>query len=153
MSNELQQQYRSTAGFWDEMQGDTGVRAHYRQVCEHLSRLPATALDQKGLLAGKLFMNQGVTFTVYSNEEGIERIFPFDLIPRVITTTEWEHIEAGIRQRLRALNLFLKDIYHEQQIIADGIMPASLIASCPHFVREVFGVRVPHDIYVHISGT
>lgn len=152
MSNELQQQYRSPAGFWDEMQGDTGVRAHYRQVCEHLSRLPATALDQKGLLAGKLFMNQGVTFTVYSNEEGIERIFPFDLIPRVITTTEWEHIEAGIRQRLRALNLFLKDIYHEQQIIADGIMPASLIASCPHFVREVFGVRVPHDIYVHISG-
>ncbi len=152
VSNELLQQYRIREGFWDEMCGDAGIRAHYRRVCEHLSRLSTATLDQKEALAGKLFMNQGVTFTVYSSNEGIERIFPFDLIPRVITAAEWHHIEAGIRQRLRALNLFLKDIYNEQHIVGEGIVPAQLIASCPHFTREVFGVRVPHDIYVHISG-
>ncbi|TAD87513.1 MAG: circularly permuted type 2 ATP-grasp protein, partial [Bacteroidetes bacterium] len=86
------------------------------------------------------------------DNEGIERIFPFDIIPRIITAAEWNHIEAGIKQRLKALNLFLKDVYNEQQIIKDGIIPASLIATCPHFLREAVGIKVPHDIYVHISG-
>jgi uncharacterized circularly permuted ATP-grasp superfamily protein len=89
---------------------------------------------------------------VYSENEGIERIFPFDIIPRIITGAEWDHIEKGIKQRLTALNLFLKDIYNEQQIVKDGIIPADLIASCPHFTREVFGIQVPFDIYVHIAG-
>jgi uncharacterized circularly permuted ATP-grasp superfamily protein len=89
---------------------------------------------------------------VYSDNAGIERIFPFDLIPRIISGTEWNKIEQGIKQRLRALNLFLKDIYSGQQIIKEGIIPAGLVASCPHFTREVFGIQVPHDIYVHISG-
>ena len=151
-TTELLQRYRIREGFWDEMCSDAGVRTHYQRVFEHLSRLSTDTLDQKEALAGKLFMNQGVTFTVYSSNEGIERIFPFDLIPRIITAAEWQHIEAGIKQRLRALNLFLKDIYTEQHIIGEGIVPAQLIASCPHFTREVFGVRVPHDIYVHISG-
>jgi uncharacterized circularly permuted ATP-grasp superfamily protein len=97
-------------------------------------------------------MSQGITFTVYSENEGIERIFPFDIIPRIITGAEWDHIEKGIKQRLTALNLFLKDIYNEQQIVKDGIIPADLIASCPHFTREVFGIQVPFDIYVHIAG-
>lgn len=151
-TTELLRQYRIREGFWDEMCSDAGVRTHYQRAFEHLSRLSTDTLDQKEALAGKLFMNQGVTFTVYSSNEGIERIFPFDLIPRIITAAEWQHIETGIRQRLRALNLFLKDIYNEQHIIREGIVPAQLIASCPHFTREVFGVQVPHDIYVHISG-
>src|SRR5690606_2663049 len=88
----------------------------------------------------------------YNNNEGIERIFPFDIIPRIITGAEWEEIEKGIIQRLKVLNLFLKDIYHEQQILRDGIVPAELIASCPHYTREAYGIRVPYDIYVHISG-
>ncbi|MFM2283287.1 MAG: hypothetical protein RL222_791, partial [Bacteroidota bacterium] len=84
--------------------------------------------------------------------EGIERIFPFDIIPRIITATEWSHIEKGVSQRLKALNFFLKDIYNEQNIIKDGIIPAELIVTCPHFNREVFGIQVPFDIYVHIAG-
>jgi uncharacterized circularly permuted ATP-grasp superfamily protein len=97
-------------------------------------------------------MSQGITFTVYSDNEGIERIFPFDIIPRIITSTEWDHIESGIKQRLKALNLFLKDIYNEQQIVKDNIIPAALVATCPHFTREIFGIQVPYDIYVHIAG-
>lgn len=103
-------------------------------------------------MAGELFMNQGITFTVYSDDAGIEKIFPFDIIPRILTGAEWDHIEQGIKQRLRALNLFLKDIYSEQNILKDKIIPAELVASCPQYTREVFGIQVPHDLYVHISG-
>ena len=137
---------------WDEMLSDDAVREPYRKLFESIGRLSVETLRQKDLQAGKLFMNQGITFTVYSDNEGIERIFPFDIIPRIITAAEWQEVESGIRQRLKALNLFLKDIYHDQQILKDGIIPASLIASCPHFTREVFGIHVPYDIYVHISG-
>ncbi|MBK5271543.1 MAG: circularly permuted type 2 ATP-grasp protein, partial [Bacteroidia bacterium] len=114
--------------------------------------LPDGMLQQKDILASELFMTQGITFTVYADDAGIERIFPFDIIPRILTNAEWDHIEKGIKQRLKALNLFLKDIYSEQQIIKDKIIPAQLIATCPHYTREIFGIKVPHDIYVHISG-
>ena len=117
-----------------------------------MSYLAVETLQQKDLLAGELFMNQGITFTVYSDNAGIERIFPFDIIPRILTAAEWEHIEKGIKQRLRALNLFLKDIYSTQQILKDQVIPAELIATCPHYTREVFGIKVPHDLFVHISG-
>jgi uncharacterized circularly permuted ATP-grasp superfamily protein len=152
MSSDLFQKYKIRPGYWDEMCSDGAVRAQYQSIYEHLSRTPAATLAQKEALAGKLFMNQGVTFTVYSNQEGIERIFPFDLIPRVITAAEWQHIEAGIKQRLKALNMFLHDIYHEQAILKEGIVPRELIATCPHFTREVMGVDVPHQLYVHIAG-
>jgi uncharacterized circularly permuted ATP-grasp superfamily protein len=137
---------------WDEMMGDQQVRDHYKPLFDALANLSMTEIDQKHMQAGELFMNQGITFTVYSDNEGIERIFPFDIIPRIITSKEWEQIEKGIKQRLKALNLFLKDIYHEQHILKDKIIPSWLIASCPHFTREVFGINVPHDLYVHISG-
>ena len=103
-------------------------------------------------MAGELFMNQGITFTVYSDDAGIEKIFPFDIIPRILTGAEWDHIEQGIKQRLKALNLFLKDIYSEKNILKDKVIPADLVASCPQYTREVFGIKVPHDLYVHISG-
>ncbi|CAN5464753.1 circularly permuted type 2 ATP-grasp protein [soil metagenome] len=137
---------------WDEMFTNEGVRERYRHVMESLQQMSLSTLDIKDRQASDFFMNQGITFTVYSDNEGIERIFPFDIIPRMITSNEWKKIEAGIKQRLKALNMFLKDIYNEQQIIKDGIIPASLIASCPHFLKEVVGIKVPHDIYVHISG-
>ncbi len=152
MSDDLFKKYNIRPGFWDEMCSDGKIRTQYHTIYQHLSRTPATTIAQKEALAGKLFMNQGVTFTVYSNQEGIERIFPFDLIPRVITAAEWQQIETGIKQRLKALNMFLHDIYHEQQILKDGIVPAELIVSCPHFTREVFGVNVMHNLYVHIAG-
>ena len=137
---------------WDEMFTNEGVRDRYRQVMESLQQMSLDSLNIKDRQAADFFMNQGITFTVYSDNEGIERIFPFDIIPRMITSNEWKKIEAGIKQRLKALNMFLKDIYNEQQIVKDGIIPASLIASCPHFLKEVVGIKVPHDIYVHISG-
>jgi uncharacterized circularly permuted ATP-grasp superfamily protein len=148
----LLQQYDHMTGVWDEMWDRKDLRAHYRKVFASLLQLNINDLKQKDLLAGELFMNQGITFTVYSDNAGIERIFPFDIIPRIITGTEWSNIEKGIQQRLKALNLFLKDIYNGQQILKDNIIPAALIASCPHYTREVHGVQVPYDIYVHISG-
>lgn len=97
-------------------------------------------------------MSQGITFTVYDSGEGIEKIFPFDIIPRIITSAEWSFIEKGIKQRLKALNLFLKDIYSNQFILKDQIVPINVIYSCPHFLREMHNVNVLHDIYIHIAG-
>jgi uncharacterized circularly permuted ATP-grasp superfamily protein len=151
-STELFRQYQLTPNTWDEMYQDENVRAHYRNVLESLSAIPSDELGKKEELAKSLFMAQGITFTVYSSGEGIEKIFPFDIIPRIITASEWDFIERGIKQRLRALNLFLKDVYHQQFIIKDGIVPMELIYSCPHYLREMQNVNVPHDIYVHIAG-
>ena len=149
---QLQHEYLSPSGVWDEMCDQEKIRPQYVKLFEALQQLNTTSLQQKEKIAGELFMNQGITFTVYSDNEGIERIFPFDIIPRIITGNEWAKIEKGLQQRLKPLNLFLKDIYSEQQIIKDGILPAALVASCPHYTREVFGIQVPYDIYVHISG-
>lgn len=137
---------------WDEMMGPDAIREPYRSLLNAIGQLSVSQLQQKDLQAGELFMNQGITFTVYSDDAGIERIFPFDIIPRIITAAEWAKVESGIKQRLKALNLFLKDIYHDQQILKDKVIPPWLIGSCPHFTREVFGINVPYDIYVHISG-
>ncbi len=148
----LLHEYKSPPDIWDEMCDEQHIRQQYSKVFDTLQHLQVTDLQQKDRLAGELFMNQGITFTVYSDNAGIERIFPFDIIPRIITAAEWEHVEKGIRQRLKALNLFLKDIYNKQEILRDGIIPAELIVSCPHYTREVHGIQVPYDIYVHISG-
>jgi uncharacterized circularly permuted ATP-grasp superfamily protein len=149
---QLFEQYKTYPGTWDEMCSGKNIRPQYQQVFNDISQLANEVLQQKDKLAGELFMNQGITFTVYSDDAGIERIFPFDIIPRILTSNEWNHIQEGISQRLRALNLFLKDIYSLQQIIKDKIVPAELIASCPHYTREIFGISVPHDLYIHISG-
>src|SRR6186713_700625 len=152
LQQQFQHEYYCPQGVWDEMSDEKKIRTHYGKVYEALQQLSISDLQQKEKIAGELFMNQGITFTVYSDNEGIERIFPFDIIPRIITSAEWSKIEKGIKQRLKTLNLFLKDIYSEQQIIKDGIIPPDLIASCPHYMREVYGIQVPYDIYVHISG-
>jgi uncharacterized circularly permuted ATP-grasp superfamily protein len=148
----LFEEYKAYPEIWDEMWHNQAIRKQYSQVFNDIQDLPVETLLQKDKLAGELFMNQGITFTVYSDDAGIERIFPFDIIPRILTGAEWDHIQQGITQRLRALNLFLKDVYSDQQIIKDNVIPADLIASCPHYTREVFGIKVPHDVYVHISG-
>lgn len=138
---------------WDEMFSNEGVRNSYAQVLQTLQNLNPESLNDKQIQASDLFMNQGITFTVYSdNNQGIERIFPFDIIPRIITKAEWSEVETGIKQRLKALNLFLEDVYNGQHIIKDGIIPASLVASCPHYIQEVHGIKVPHSIHVHIAG-
>jgi uncharacterized circularly permuted ATP-grasp superfamily protein len=137
---------------WDEMMENDKVREPYHLLFESIANMQVDEMIQKHIQASELFMHQGITFTVYNQNEGIERIFPFDILPRIITTKEWNKIEAGIQQRLKALNLFLQDIYHEQNIIKEKVIPAWLIASCPHYTREIFGINVPYDIYVHIAG-
>ncbi len=144
--------YQVASRVWDEMFSQKGIRPAYQNLVAAIQNLSSAEMTHKDELAKKLFMSQGITFTVYNSGEGIEKIFPFDIIPRILEATEWQHIETGIKQRLKALNIFLKDIYNQQFIIKDGIVPAKLIYSCPNFVRQMVGVNVPFDIYTHIAG-
>jgi uncharacterized circularly permuted ATP-grasp superfamily protein len=140
--------------YFDEMFDKDGrVRPHYEQLFERFNELHPEELDCKRLLADEAYLNQGVTFTVYKGDEGTERIFPFDIIPRLIPGKEWAHIERGLAQRLTALNLFLKDIYHEQRILKEGAIPSEIILSSKHFRKEFMGFNVPRDIYIHVCGT
>jgi uncharacterized circularly permuted ATP-grasp superfamily protein len=151
-TNSLLQSYQEQPNVWDEMFGSDGIRAPYKNFVSAIADLPPVEMTHKDELAKKLFMSQGITFTVYNSGEGIEKIFPFDIIPRIITGKEWSLIESGLKQRLKALNVFLKDIYHSQFILHDKIIPTQLIYSCPNFLREMVNVKVPFDIYTHISG-
>ena len=151
-ASELLNTYYVDQNTWDEMYVDSQVREQYRGVLDFMQQLSVEELNRKEEMARGLFMSQGITFTVYGSGEGIEKIFPFDIIPRIITAEEWHYIERGIKQRLKALNLFLKDVYNDRFILKDGIIPTEIIYSCPHYLREMFGFPVPHDIYVHIAG-
>jgi uncharacterized circularly permuted ATP-grasp superfamily protein len=145
-----------TGPFYDEMfapDQERGVRLHYRRMAERLGTLPLAEFDQRRAAVDLAFLRRGVTFTVYNDSQGTERIFPFDLIPRVIPASEWKTIEAGLIQRLHALNLFLDDIYHGQKCLKDKIVPAALILGAKHFRREFMNFSVPRGIYVHICGT
>jgi uncharacterized circularly permuted ATP-grasp superfamily protein len=145
--------YEPISNTWDEMfSNEHKIRTPYQKVIDYLSKESIDDLNKKEELAKRLFMSQGITFTVYNSGEGIEKIFPFDIIPRIITSSDWSFIEKGIKQRLKALNIFLKDIYSNMFIVKDGIIPIDMIYSCPHFLREMFNVSVPYDIYVHIAG-
>ncbi len=140
--------------FCDEMFAAPGqVRPHYRALLERFREMGDGEIDRKQLLASQTFLNQGVTFTVYSDNQGTERIFPFDLIPRIIPHDEWEYVERGLQQRILALNLFLKDIYHDQRIVKEGHIPEEVIKSAAHFRPEFVGFDVPKDIYIHICGS
>ena len=151
-TSDLLNSYSIDPGTWDEMYSGLDVRGQYRGVVDFMQQMSIEELNKKEELAKRLFMSQGITFTVYSSGEGIEKIFPFDIIPRIITAAEWTYIEEGIRQRLKALNLFLKDVYSNQFILNDGIVPVETVYSCPHYLREMHGFHVPHDLYVHIAG-
>ena len=139
---------------YDEMFTPQGhPRLPYQELYHRLLEMPAETLLQRQQAADSAFLNQGITFTVYGGDEGTERIWPYDLLPRIITSKEWSVLERGLKQRITALNLFLKDIYHEGRILTDNIVPRSLVYSCKHYRREMRGVNVPHDIYVSIVGT
>lgn len=141
-------------GFFDEMLGNSGeVLPHYRKFHTRFSQFTREEFDGRRHSVDLAFLRQGVTFNVYGDARGTERIFPFDLVPRIIPAGEWELIERGLTQRITALNLFLHDIYHEQKIIRDGVIPAQYILSGKHFRREFAGFNVPKDIYIHICGT
>lgn len=145
--------YEVGAGY-DEMFRPSGrPRTHYRHLFAQLLTLSAEELRRSKLEADLSFFNQGITFTVYGREEGTERIFPHDLLPRIITSTEWDTIERGLTQRLTALNLFLKDVYDDARILKDGVIPGEIIFTCKHFRRQMRNVKVPRDVYVSVCGT
>jgi uncharacterized circularly permuted ATP-grasp superfamily protein len=132
---------------------DGTPRPQYEELYNKLLAMPASELRLRQQASDIAFLNQGITFTVYGNDEGTERIFPYDLLPRMITSDEWSTIERGLTQRITALNMFLKDIYHDGHIFKDKVIPRRLIFSCRHFRREMCGVRVPRDVYVTVVGT
>ena len=141
-------------GIYDEMlDGRSQPRKSYRRLHRELLKLTPEELWRSKQQADLSFFNAGITFTVYGRQEGTERIFPHDLLPRIISAADWEVIERGLTQRITALNLFLRDLYHERHILRDGIVPADVIYTCRHFRRQMTNVKVPRDAYVNVMGT
>ena len=139
---------------FDEVFADSGkARPHYAPLMERMSTLGLPAYERRRRMADVSFRNQGITFTVYSDQRGVEKIFPFDLVPRIVPANEWDQIERGLVQRIIALNYFCQDIYHDQRILREKIIPAELIYGAKSFRREMFGVNVPKNIYIHVCGT
>ena len=142
-----------TATFFDEMHAaDGSVRAHYRQFDRWLSTTSPARVAQKRAEADLLFRRAGITFAVYGEAAGTERLIPFDIIPRIIPHEEWVMLERGLKQRVHALNLFLHDVYHDQNIVAAGIVPQEKITGNTQFRERMRGVNVPGGIYAHIAG-
>jgi len=139
---------------FDEMFAEHGgIRPQYQELLEALTSIPRDELQRRKRSADVSFLTQGITFTVYGREEGTERIFPYDLLPRVVTAAEWEHIEKGLTQRITALNVFLHDIYNEGRILEQGFVPREIVYSCQHFRRQMRGLQVPRNVYIAVAGT
>ncbi|TSA82441.1 circularly permuted type 2 ATP-grasp protein [Deinococcus detaillensis] len=148
------QNYQQGERFFDEMfTPDGAVRPHYQGVQAYLERLGVPEFERRRSLLDLAFRNQGITFTVYGDSAGTERTFPFDPVPRIIPASEWATLEAGLTQRVKALNAFLRDIYSDAQILKEGIIPSELVYSSSHFRREVHGLKVPLGVYTHIVGS
>src|SRR5579864_7744062 len=138
---------------FDEMNGLTGdIRPAYRELSRWLKETPPETLEYRRQEAELLFRRIGITFAVYGDAEAQERLIPFDVIPRIISAKEWTVLEKGLKQRVRALNLFLRDIYHGRDLLRANVVPEDLIFQNPVFRPEMNGQTVPHDVYVHIAG-
>ncbi len=138
---------------FDEMNGSNGdIRQAYQELSRWLSETPPDALEYRRHEAELLFRRIGITFAVYGDAAAQERLIPFDVIPRILSGKEWARLETGLKQRVRALNLFLRDIYHERDILRAGRIPEDLIFQNPVFRPEMNQLDVPHDVYVHIAG-
>jgi uncharacterized circularly permuted ATP-grasp superfamily protein len=139
---------------FDEMREAGGaLRPHYRAMAESLATLPQEELQRRKQSADLSFLTQGITFTVYGRDEGTERIFPYDLLPRLVTAAEWDLIERGLTQRITALNHFLRDVYSEEKILNDKVVPRELVYSCRHYRRPMRGLQVPRNVYIAIVGS
>jgi uncharacterized circularly permuted ATP-grasp superfamily protein len=145
--------YSVDTAFDEMLDGRGQPRRPYKRLHKELQKLTPEELWRSKHQADLTFFNQGITFTVYGREEGTERIFPHDLLPRILSAADWEVIERGLTQRITALNLFLKDLYHERHILKDGVIPGEIIYTCKHFRRQMTGVKVPRDAYVNVMGT
>ncbi len=140
--------------FFDEMFAAPGEpRPGAEVIIDRFDRMPLEELKRRQEAAEKTLLQMGITFSVYDDDQGTERIFPFDILPRVIHLNEWRQIEAGLKQRIRALNLFIDDLYHEQKILRDRIIPEELVLSASGFRKECIGLDPPGGIWCHITGT
>jgi uncharacterized circularly permuted ATP-grasp superfamily protein len=144
---------------YDEMTAGTGTgtgtgaeRAHYRSYARWLAAQPGPRLAQKRAEADALFHRVGITFAVYGQEEGTERLIPFDIVPRVLPADEWNTLQRGLKQRVQALNAFIHDIYHDQTILQSGLVPPEQVLCNPQYRPEMQGIDVPGGIYAHIAG-
>jgi uncharacterized circularly permuted ATP-grasp superfamily protein len=139
--------------FYNEMvDGEQGVRPHYASYAEWLNGMPAEKLAQKRAEADELFHRHGITFAVYGEDAGVERLIPFDIVPRIIPAAEWQTLAAGLCQRVRALNLFIRDVYHDQDILRAGKIPSAQVLDNTQYRKVMQGVDVARDIYAHIAG-
>jgi uncharacterized circularly permuted ATP-grasp superfamily protein len=145
--------YAPLAGTYDEFFAMNGQpRPEVTQLVHALEQLGKREFQQRQELANGAFLNAGVTFSVYSDERGGERVFPFDLIPRVISGAEWDQVERGLEQRVRALNLFLRDVYGEQKILSEDILPRRLVLGSSGYLERLKGVVPPGGVYIHVAG-
>lgn len=145
-----------TSWCFDEIYGgsaDGAGRPEFAALAQWLADTPFSDIRQRQRAAELAFRQLGITFAVYGDEASAERIIPFDIVPRIFTAREWAHLESGLAQRARAINAFLADIYGDQRILAEGIIPPEIILGNPQFREELKGVHPPHDVWVHISGT
>ena len=145
---------RAHAGMWDELIDEQGnPRPAAAKLVAQLQQIGTAELQQRQDLAELDIVGMGITFTVYSDGRGTDRAWPFDIVPRIIGADEWRRIEAGLKQRLRALNMFIDDLYHEQRVVADGVFPAGLLEHSVNFRPQCVGVSPKHGVWAHISGS
>ena len=140
-------------GFWCELYGGASAPApHAARVCARLARMDLSELRRRAQAAADELFNLGITFTIYSDRNSIDRILPFDVIPRILSVEDWRTIEAGVRQRVAALNAFLHDVYHEQRILKDDVVPPELVLGNANYRSAMQSVDLPHGTYVHVCG-
>jgi uncharacterized circularly permuted ATP-grasp superfamily protein len=146
--------YRPPSGYYDEVFGPGGIpRAHAVSLAAEIARLGPELLTAAGHRRDAIFVQQGITFDATGEDGPVkDRPFPLDLVPRILPAAEWAHIEQGLQQRIRALNRFIDDVYHEREIVRAGIVPWRLIVSRSHFARAAHGVRPPGGVYCHVAG-
>jgi len=141
-------------GFFDEMIAENGApRACAGTLSRAFESLPPGELTARQAGAERALMQMGITFNVYGEQAGVEKIFPFDIIPRVVSATEWARLEKGLKQRIHALNLFINDLYHDQKILKDLVVPRQIILSAKSFRQQCIGWNPPRGIWCHITGT
>jgi len=143
-----------TGGFYDEMFDAQGVpRPGADLVVQRINSLPAEELIRRQRAAERALLHLGITFSVYGDQSGTERIFPFDIVPRIVQGKEWETMERGLKQRVHALNLFIHDVYNDQKILKDKVIPEELVFSADGFRKQCIGLKPPRNIWCHITGT